>query len=150
MCTDESAATPDHHRDLDACKESNTCHAAISAVVSYNCNPAMFKMEFTMVDPFTRQPESFCPLGRSDILWTKSDWKDTLRQAMEGKLIAKVHRYNKHLTVWHARKLIQDWSKGGVYMGPDLDSLGFMGREAVALVLVGLGESSDQSASSQA
>lgn len=100
-----------------------------------------------MVDPFTRQPESFCPLGRTDIRWTKPDWRDTLRQTLEGKLVSKVHRYNKHLAIWHARRLIQDWSKGSVSMGSDLDSLGFMNRSAAALVLVALGESSDMSVS---
>lgn len=33
---------------------------------------------------------------------------------MEERLAARVHRYNKHLAVWHARKLIKSWSEGGV------------------------------------
>ncbi|KAK2589400.1 hypothetical protein QQS21_012923, partial [Conoideocrella luteorostrata] len=61
--------TPDYHHNISACRASDTCTAAISAIISYSCNPAMLKMEFTMVDPFTGQSEAFCPLGRADIRW---------------------------------------------------------------------------------
>ncbi|KHN97485.1 uncharacterized protein MAM_04500 [Metarhizium album ARSEF 1941] len=110
----------------------------VSALASYSCNPAMLKMEYTVVDPFSGQSEAFCPLWRNDIHWAQTGWKDTLRQAMEGKLVSKIHRYNKHLAVWQARKLIQSWSKGGISSGPDPDRLGFIGREAAKTVLMGL------------
>ncbi|KAG8407486.1 hypothetical protein J3459_018469 [Metarhizium acridum] len=136
--------TPDHHRDVGGCRVSDTCNAVVSAVVSYSCNPAMLKVEYTVVDPFSGQPEAFCPLWRKDIRWAEAGWKDTLRQTIEGKLVSKIHRYNKHLAVWHARKLIQDWSKGSISPGPNASALGFIGRDAVAWVVMGLGEPSVQ------
>ncbi|KAG8409300.1 hypothetical protein J3459_017607 [Metarhizium acridum] len=136
--------TPDHHRDVGGCRVSDTCNAVVSAVVSYSCNPAMLKVEYTVVDPFSGQPEAFCPLWRKDIRWAEAGWKDTLRQTIEGKLVSKIHRYNKHLAVWHARKLIQDWSKGSISPGPNASTLGFIGRDAVAWVVMGLGEPSVQ------
>jgi ribosome modulation factor len=102
----------------------------------------MVKMEFTMVDGFTGQPESFCPLGRNDIRWAEPDWKDGLRQALTDKMVSKVHRYNKHLALWHARRLILAWSKGSMSLGTGATSFGFVGREAIGLALAGLGESS--------
>lgn len=134
---------PEHHHDLEACKANDTCNAVVTAAVSFSSNPAMFKMEFTMTDPFTGQPEGFCPLGRNDIRWARSNWRDTLRQSLKARLVAKVHRYNKHLAVWHARTLIHNWSKGGVSLGPDTSLMGFMGRDDVALGLVPLGLDSE-------
>ncbi|KID83093.1 hypothetical protein MGU_09628 [Metarhizium guizhouense ARSEF 977] len=139
--------TPDCHGDVGSCRASDTCNAVVSAVVSYSCNPAMLKMEYTAVDPFSGQPEAFCPLWRKDIRWAEAGWKDALRQTIEGKLVSKIHRYNKHLAVWHARRLIQDWSKGSISLGPHTSTLGFIGREAVAWVVMGVGGQSVPSGS---
>ncbi|EXU97520.1 hypothetical protein X797_009429 [Metarhizium robertsii] len=139
--------TPDCHGNVSSCRASDTCNAVVSAVVSYSCNPAMLKMEYTAVDPFSGQPEAFCPLWRKDIRWAEAGWKDALRQTIEGKLVSKIHRYNKHLAVWHARRLIQDWSKGSISLGPHTSTLGFVGREAVAWVVMGVGGQSVPSGS---
>ncbi|OAA36449.1 hypothetical protein NOR_07528 [Metarhizium rileyi] len=134
--------TPDTHQDVASCRaSSSTCNALVSAVASYNCNPAMLKVEYTMLDPFTGQPEAFCPLWRRDVRWAESSWGDTLRQTIEAKLVSKIHRYNKHLAVWHARKSIQHWSRGGISPGQSVGALEFMGRDAAASVLMGLGGS---------
>lgn len=60
---------------------------------------------------------------------------------LAGKILSKLHRYNKQLAVWQARRLIQDWSKGSVCLGPEVGQMGFLGEEAVSLVLVALGDS---------
>lgn len=101
----------------------------------------MLKMEFTVVDPFNGQPDPFCPLGRADIRWVESDWREELRGSLESRLVSKVHRHNKHLAVWHARKLVRDWSKGSVELTTETANLGYVGRYEVSLVLAGcLGE----------
>ncbi|KAG5993868.1 hypothetical protein E4U43_003378 [Claviceps pusilla] len=132
--------TPSHHPDSSTCHASTSCSAEITASVSYSCNPAMLRMEFTMLDPFTGQSEAFCPLGRTDIRWVDA-WRESLRKALTAKLVAKLHRYNKHLAVWHARKLIQGWSRGSVCLGPDVGEMGFMGEEAASSILVALADS---------
>ena len=95
----------------------------------------MLKMEFTLVDSFTGQPEAFCPLGRSDIRWVGTGWRATLLQTLEAKVVARLHKYNKHLAVWQARRLIQAWSKGSVDSGADASEMDFLGRDAAGLVL---------------
>ncbi|KAG6012455.1 hypothetical protein E4U54_007526 [Claviceps lovelessii] len=132
--------TPSDHPDSSTCHASTTCSAEITASVSYSCNPPVLKMEFTMLDPFTGQPEAFCPLGRTDIRWVDVPWRESLRKTLTGKLVAKLHRHNKHLAVWHARRLIQGWSRGSVYLGPDVGEMGFMGEEAASLILVALAD----------
>ncbi|GAB0137995.1 hypothetical protein EsDP_00006244 [Epichloe bromicola] len=132
---------PDQHRDASTCRASNTCKADISASASYSCNPAMLKMEFTMLDPFTGLPEAFCPLGRADIRWAGADWRESLRRSLAAKLLSRMHRYNKHLAVWQARRLIRAWSKGSVCLGPGVADMGFMGENAISLILLALGES---------
>lgn len=148
LCENESMAqltcgwiivSPSQHHDTAACLASDVCTSFVTAVATYSCNPAMLKLEFTMVDPFTRQPEAFCPINRKDIRWDSSPWCQTLQQTLEGKIMSRIHKYNKHLAVWHARKLIRDWSKGDVSLGLGIDDIGFLDRDTASVVLLGLG-----------
>ncbi|ODA81312.1 hypothetical protein RJ55_04277 [Drechmeria coniospora] len=137
-----SPVAPDRHGDVAACAGSGTCTVAVSATAAYSCNPAMVRLEFSMVDPFTGRPETFCPIGRDDIRWIEaSDWRRTLRQTLLSRMVTKIHRFNKHLAIWQARRLMVDWSKGGVSMGQAEDDMGFVGREAAVVALMGFGES---------
>ncbi|KJZ73415.1 hypothetical protein HIM_07209 [Hirsutella minnesotensis 3608] len=129
--------SPDRHENMEACKQSKICKAEVSAVATYSCNPAMLKVEFSMVDPFSNVPETICPLGREDIKWVTTDWHDSLGQTLQNKIISKIHKFNKHLAVWQARKLIQAWSKGSLSMGCDARNMGFLGRDAANAATLG-------------
>ncbi|KAG5981787.1 hypothetical protein E4U55_002565 [Claviceps digitariae] len=135
LCT-----TPSLHSTFSACFDSSTCSAEITASVFYDCDPAMLKMEFTMLDPFTDELEAFCPLGRTDIRWLDAPWREALRKTLAEKLFGKLRCYNKDLAVFHARKLIHGWRKGSMCLGLDVREMGFMGKEAVSLILMALGE----------
>lgn len=99
----------------------------------------MFKLEFSTVDELSGQPEAICPMARGDIRWLDKDWVQDLRKTLQAKIIAKVHKHNKHLAIWQARKLIVEWAKGGLSMGEDVSKMGFLKRETADVALIGLG-----------
>ncbi|KAH7122930.1 hypothetical protein EDB81DRAFT_847260 [Dactylonectria macrodidyma] len=67
-------------------------------------------------------------------------WLGLLKNETKRSCIAKIHKYNKHKAVWHARKLIQGWAKGSISMGEDSTVLSFVKREAVNAAFVAMGD----------
>ncbi|KAK5993089.1 hypothetical protein PT974_06517 [Cladobotryum mycophilum] len=128
------------HRCILDCISSDLCTTDVTAVATYSNNPPMFKMEFTIMDPFNNQPETFCPIARGDIHWVTTDWVQELRKALQAKIVAKIHKFNKHLAIWQARKLILEWAKGGLGMGEDVNDMGFLGRGTANVAIIGLGK----------
>ncbi|POR35299.1 Uncharacterized protein TPAR_04496 [Tolypocladium paradoxum] len=131
--------TPDKHPDISACCSSGICKVDISAAASYSCNPAMLKLEFSMVDPFTGQPETFCPIGRGDIRWAATDWARNLKQTLLSRMVSQLHKFNKYLAIWQARKLVAAWAKGSVSMGVEAADIGFLGRDMANMAMMGFG-----------
>jgi len=109
----------------------------------------MLKQEFLTTDPFTRQPEATCLLGRSDVRWVATDWRATLRETLLSKVLARAGKFNKHLAIWKARRLVVAWSKGRAEVGVggsgggggdgEDPAEGFAGREQAELALMCLG-----------
>ncbi|KND89051.1 hypothetical protein TOPH_06351 [Tolypocladium ophioglossoides CBS 100239] len=131
--------TPDKHSDVSSCCNSGVCNVDVSAAASYSCNPAMLKLEFSMVDPFTGRPETFCPIGRGDIRWAATDWERNLKQTLLSKMVSQLHKFNKHLAIWQARKLVAAWGRGSVSMGAEAGDMGFLGRDMANVAILGFG-----------
>ncbi|UKZ49108.1 hypothetical protein TrVGV298_003347 [Trichoderma virens] len=130
---------PQEHTKLTDCASGSLCAVNVSAVATYCNNPPMFKLEFSTIDELSRQPEAFCPISRKDIRWVEDDWVQELRQSLRTKVIAKIHKHNKHLAIWQARKLIVEWAKGSLSLGEDVSKMGFLERETADVAIVGLG-----------
>ncbi|KAK6445947.1 hypothetical protein FP744_10002196 [Trichoderma asperellum] len=130
---------PQEHARVADCDAGTLCAAPVSAVATYCNNPPMFKLEFSTVDELSGQPEAICPIVRGDIRWLDKDWVQDLRKSLQAKVIAKIHKHNKHLAIWQARKLIIEWAKGSLSMGEDVSKMGFLKREAGDVALIGLG-----------
>ncbi|KAL7926958.1 hypothetical protein ACQKWADRAFT_326970 [Trichoderma austrokoningii] len=128
---------PQEHAKVTDCDAGTLCTAPVSAVATYCNNPPMFKLEFSTVDELSGQPEAICPIAR-DIMWVDKDWVQELRKGLQAKIIAKVHKHNKHLAIWQARKLIVEWAKGSLSMGEDASRMGFLKRETADVALIGL------------
>ncbi|KAH8670543.1 hypothetical protein BGZ61DRAFT_497694 [Ilyonectria robusta] len=79
------------------------------------------------------------PLCRA-VVYDGIDWLGLLKNETKRSCIAKIHKYNKHSAVWHARKLIRGWAKGSISMGEDNTVLSFVKREAVNAVFVTMGD----------
>ena len=130
---------PDQHPEIAICKASELCTVDIFVIATFSTVPPMFKMDLSMIDPFTLQADTFSALGRDDIRWVTEDWMSGLRGSLKSKVVSKLHRHNKFLAVWQARKLIQGWAKGSVSMGPGTDKIGFLNGGGARIALLGLG-----------
>ncbi|KAH6609145.1 hypothetical protein Trco_002491 [Trichoderma cornu-damae] len=132
-------AKPQEHIKATDCDVGSLCAVTVSAVATYCNNPPMFKLEFSTVDDLSGQPEAFCPISRRDIRWLDKDWMQELRDSLQAKVIAKIHKHNKHLAIWQARKLIVEWAKGSLSMGEDVSKMGFLERRTADVATIGLG-----------
>ncbi|KAJ6441430.1 Clavaminate synthase-like protein [Purpureocillium lavendulum] len=113
-----SIVSPSHHNSISYCTAADpACTVEVAASATYSSNPAMLKQEFLTTDPFTRQPEAACLMGRGDVRWVSTDWRATLRETLLSKVVAKAAKFNKHLAIWKARRLVVAWSKGSIEMG---------------------------------
>ncbi|KAL7939378.1 hypothetical protein V8C35DRAFT_275212 [Trichoderma chlorosporum] len=131
---------PQEHKKSPDCAAAGTlCAVNVSAVATYCNNPPMFKLEFSTIDELSGQPEAFCPISRKDVRWVEDDWVQELRQSLRTRVIAKIHKHNKHLAIWQARKLIVEWAKGSLSLGEDIKNMGFLERETADVAIVGLG-----------
>lgn len=99
----------------------------------------MLKLEFSMVDPFTGRPETFCPIGRGDIRWAATGWERNLKRTLLSKIVSQLHKFNKYLAIWQARKLVAAWGKGSVSMGDEPGDMGFLGRDMASVAMLGFG-----------
>ncbi|KAL6876828.1 hypothetical protein J3F83DRAFT_422538 [Trichoderma novae-zelandiae] len=132
-------ARPQEHANAGDCDSSSFCAATVSAVATYCSNPPMFKLEFSLVDELSGQPESFCPISRRDVRWADGDWMQELRRNLQAKVVAKIHKHNKHLAIWQARKLVGEWAKGSLSMGEETRNMGFLERAEADVAVLGLG-----------
>lgn len=67
------------------------------------------------------------------------DWLGLLKAEMKRQCVGKMHKYNKHVAVWQARKLIRGWALGSIELGEDGVVLAFVKREAVEAVFMAMG-----------
>ncbi|KAL6887436.1 hypothetical protein HDV57DRAFT_488792 [Trichoderma longibrachiatum] len=132
-------AKPREHSDITDCDAGSLCAATVSAVATYCSNPPMFKLEFSVVDELSGQPEPICPISRRDVRWADGDWIGELRKGLQAKVVAKIHKHNKHLAIWQARKLIGEWAKGSLSMGEEARKMGFLERAEADVAVLGLG-----------
>ncbi|KAH7129393.1 hypothetical protein B0J13DRAFT_598408 [Dactylonectria estremocensis] len=119
---------PNNHHGSESCSGSPLCRGAVYVIATYRSRPAQLEIGYCLNEPSSDECEFFCPMERSDIRETKRS------------CIAKIHKYNKHKAVWHARKMIQGWAKGSISMGEDSNVLSFVKREAVNAAFVAMGD----------
>lgn len=128
----------EQHRNVSHCLASDICTVEVSASATYSSTPPQLKLEYNMTDPFTGQGEAICAITRSDITWVTSDWAQTLRCSLQLKMTAKMHRHNKRLAIWQARKMIRGWAKGGLCLSGDVGRLGFLKEDTAKTALLAL------------
>ncbi|KAM5341896.1 hypothetical protein ACJ41O_014927 [Fusarium nematophilum] len=136
---------PANHRTPKSCSDSPACSDAIYVVATYMTNPAHLQIGFCTHEPGSQDDEEegdgmFCPMERTDVRWDAGDWMGVLREEMRRSCTSKIHKYNKHLAVWYARRLVRDWARGGVEMGEDREVLAFVGRESVDAAFAMMGD----------
>lgn len=62
------------------------------------------------------------PTDRDDIRWiTATDWTDGMRSDLQKKIIARLHKYNKHQAIWQARRFVQGLARGALPEGSIFD-----------------------------
>jgi hypothetical protein len=62
------------------------------------------------------------PTERDDIRWiTVTDWTGGVRDDLQKKIVARLHKYNKHQAIWQARRFVQGWTRGALPEGSIFD-----------------------------
>lgn len=62
------------------------------------------------------------PTERDDIRWiTATDWTGGVRDDLQKKIVARLHKYNKHQAIWQARRFVQGWARGALPEGSIFD-----------------------------
>lgn len=62
------------------------------------------------------------PTERDDIRWiTATDWTGGVRDDLQKKIVARLHKYNKHQAIWQARRFVQGWARGALPEGSVFD-----------------------------
>jgi hypothetical protein len=128
-------AHPSDHKDIVACIAAPDCTADIFARITYTHSPHSIKMDFHTPHPSSsashdlttttsssditnKRQQILNPAERNDIRWiTATDWATTLREDLHKRVVTRLHKHNKHLAIWQARKMIQHWAKGGLPEG---------------------------------
>ncbi|CAI6082836.1 unnamed protein product [Clonostachys chloroleuca] len=108
-----STAFPQEHSDTSNCATSNECKAEFSAIATYSTENPGLKVEFVISKQVEGEdPVVLSPLMRRDMRWLETEWPEELRIELKRKLMGRLHKYNKHVALWKARKLVQGWIKG--------------------------------------
>ncbi|CAG9939539.1 unnamed protein product [Clonostachys rosea f. rosea IK726] len=106
-------AFPQEHSDTSNCATSNECKAEFSAIATYSTENPGLKIEFVISKQVEGEdPIVLSPLMRRDMRWLETEWPEELRTELKRKLMGRLHKYNKHVALWKARKLVQGWIKG--------------------------------------
>ncbi|KAI5460326.1 hypothetical protein BGZ63DRAFT_404800 [Mariannaea sp. PMI_226] len=122
---------PNSHSGAKACADALSCKVDVYVIATYRSKPANLEIGFCLNEPSSDGCEFFCPMERDDVRWDGVDWLALLKDEIKRACVAKIHKYNKHMAVWHARKLVQGWANGSIDMGEDKAVLVFVNREAV-------------------
>ncbi|KAF4981969.1 hypothetical protein FZEAL_2315 [Fusarium zealandicum] len=134
---------PANHRTSRSC-EVPACSTPVYVIATYRSRPAQLETGFCIDVPpgndSDDDDELFCPMERTDIRWDAGDWMGALKAEMKRSCTGKIHKYNKHLAVWNARRLVRDWARGSISMGEDRDVLAFVGRESVDATFATMGD----------
>lgn len=130
------------HIDTALCQASSKCTLNVFAIAKYANEPSGLHLEYATHGPsaetFTDDADLISPVSRPDICWLPAAmWVVPLREALQKKVIEKIHTYNKHLAIWYARRLVQGWAKGLV--SGEGERLEFLGVEAARNAVMGLG-----------
>ncbi|KAH6886414.1 hypothetical protein B0T10DRAFT_563610 [Thelonectria olida] len=131
---------PGSHIGTKSCAETPACRVTVFVIATYRSKPAQLEIGFCLNEPSTDECEFFCPMERGDVRWDGVDWLGLLKTEIKRACIAKIHKYNKHVAVWQARKLAQGWARGSIELGEDSVVLAFVKREAVDAAFVALGD----------
>ncbi|KAF4472805.1 hypothetical protein FALBO_286 [Fusarium albosuccineum] len=126
---------PTNHRSSSSCAESTGCDTLVFALATYRSKVAQLEVGFCANEPphysSNEEEQLLCPMERADVRWDGGDWMSLLKAEMRRSCTTKIHRYNKHLAVWYARRLIREWAMGSPSMGEDKQVLSFVERESV-------------------
>ena len=134
-------ADKDEHKDVKACDGSEDCKVGITATATYTATPPLLKIELSKRDSSDANPNPICPFTSTDINWTPShELGKELRAVLQRKIVAKVHKYNKHIAVWQARKMIFSWAKGDDHKEGCDGRWGFVDGDQAKVALMGLGD----------
>ncbi|KAF5006933.1 hypothetical protein FDECE_6709 [Fusarium decemcellulare] len=137
---------PTNHRTSRSCAESTSCDTLVFALATYRSKVPQLEVGFCVNEPphpsSNEEEQLLCPMERADVRWDGGDWMGLLKAEMRRSCTTKIHRYNKHLAVWYARRLIREWAMGSVSMGEDKQVLAFVERESVdaTFAMMGSGE----------
>ncbi|CAH0055380.1 unnamed protein product [Clonostachys solani] len=134
-----STGFPQEHSDTSNCATSNECKAEFSAIATYSTETPSLKIEFVISKQVEGEdPVVLSPLMRRDMRWLETEWPQELRTELKRKLMGRLHKYNKHVALWKARKLVQGWIKGD----PTDVSVGgseFLGPQEADAAMMGFG-----------
>lgn len=114
------------------------CKVNVYVIATYRSKPANLEIGFCFNEPSSENCEFFCPMERDDVQWDSVDCLGLLKDEIRRACIAKIHKYNKHMAVWYARKLVQGWARGSIDMGEDKNVLSFVKQKAVDATFVAL------------
>lgn len=98
-----------------------------------------FCLEDMLNRPMSEEPQFISALQRQDIRWMNLNFMGLLRKWLTDACVAKVHKYNKHLALWHTRKLVRGWSKGSLSMGGDEVLFDYVRTETVNAAFTTMG-----------
>ncbi|VUC24402.1 unnamed protein product [Clonostachys rosea] len=131
---------PHEHSDTSNCATSNECKAEFSAIASYSTETPSLKIEFVLSKQVEGEdPVVLSPLMRRDMRWLETEWPQDLRTELKRKIMGRLHKHNKHVALWKARKLVQGWIKGD----PTDISVGgseFLGPQEADAAMMGFGK----------
>ncbi|KAH6954841.1 hypothetical protein DER45DRAFT_633296 [Fusarium avenaceum] len=134
---------PNHHTSA-SCTDSPGCQSPVYGIATYRSRPAQLAISFSTEEPPRNSSHTaqdlFCPMERADIRWEEDDWMTELRRGLKRSCTIRVHRYNKHLAIWHARSLIHGWARGSIWMGRDVEVLAFVAKDAVDAAFAMMGD----------
>jgi hypothetical protein len=129
------------HKDASACQGSEDCKAHVVAIATYTTTPPLLKLGLFKREHIDDPATPLCALSCTNVNWKPSlHMARELRSLLEKKVVAKVHKYNKHMAVWQARKMILAWAKGDDDKEGCDSKWGFVDAHQVKVVLMGLGQ----------
>lgn len=132
------------HKVASACQGSEDCKLHVVAIATYTTTPPLLKLGLFKREDLEDQTTPLCALSCTNVNWKPSlDMARELRCLLEKRVVAKVHKYNKHMGLWQARKMILAWAKGDDDKEGCDSKGGFIDSDQVKVVLMGLGQDAE-------
>lgn len=117
----------------------------VHARATYTLNPGSLKVDFYTITENPPPPansdasadrldvhpyklkQTINPIESPNIRWLSTDdWVATVRDELQRKVVNRLHKHNKHLAIWQARRMIQRWAKDGLPDGSIFKTAGLV------------------------